>query len=454
MTGYRRTKKGEEADFRSMAGGNITITDTDKFFNGLVKRVLARDLVFPITPNCKKADGLILNYDFDFKGDEHFEGKPDIQRKIIEDVIFITEDVFGDRITENPIIEKNVSKDNYHIIFNKIFGTQQDILLVRQFVKKMLIKDSNYPEKSDAFDLLKGSSLRLSLFDKGKNAPKSHYKPFDLRRNRFKTLNTADDIREYLQDTIPLGMCNRNFNKTKMVANLNLSEDFNAFKQEFQESKKKKMVIINEDEIDYSLVEEGFIDKLTEFFKKPIILSKFFNYENQYKLTLILTRFFKSRGNSLKQTVINVNNFYTQLADIDNSKVSSGQTYREVNTALIQKQFNLHIGMTFGTLVFMINAISEEEGTLLKAILPKENLEERLDNLLSQYYEKNNTSIADRNDFQIGLFESVLGSLSFPLNCKLMKLYFERFFIFLTKENAFYQIERNYHTDRHGDFQI
>ena len=57
-------------------------------------------------------------------------------------------------------------------------------------------------------------------------------------------------------------------------------------------------------------------------------------------------------------------------------------------------------------------------------------------------------------DFDIEFFKDRLGSLEYPLNFSLMKTYFEKHFIYILKDNSFYQVRKEFRYDRNRNKQV
>jgi hypothetical protein len=81
-----------------------------------------------------------------------------------------------------------------------------------------------------------------------------------------------------------------------------------------------------------------------------------------------------------------------------------------------------------------------------------------VERLLIESFEKfsyeNNLNEEERVDFDIDFFENILGNLEYPLNYIQMKKYFEKHFIYILKENSYYQVRKEFRYDRNKNKQI
>lgn len=81
-------------------------------------------------------------------------------------------------------------------------------------------------------------------------------------------------------------------------------------------------------------------------------------------------------------------------------------------------------------------------------------VERLLNEKFNEFSKDNNLNEEEREDFDIDFFENVLGELEYPLNYIQMKKYFEKHFIYILKENSYYQVRKEFRYDRNGNKQI
>lgn len=468
MSGFKTTTNKEECDFFNMNGGKIIITDNNKFIDYLVKMRMSNNLNYPYVPNTKRNDRFyVLNFDFDFVPKPNSQSERELMKKekygeyeqkveLMDEVKKVMKKLFkGNKSkTFECIVEKNVDKENYHMIYKNIFGGIKELFYIRKFIT-MELEKKGHMEKYDVFDLLKGKSLRLSLFDKsGKN---TNYMEYDLDMEDFVKPETKEDIKEYLENTIPLSTMNINFNENKLINNLKTSEEYQTIK--YNLINVKKTIIPDEENViddNLSMLTTEHLSNIVEFFSQDkIINSGFFNYDNQFKLTLTLIRYCKNKKHSLKSTIQIINDeFFGKICDIDNNKIDNGKSYRENNVEIITRHFNNKIKISFGTIHYLLKQIDESYAVEFKSVLPKQGGEEKLDFYLEEYYHNNHCSMEEKEDFIIDFFENKLSKLQFPTNFDLMRIYFEKYFIYILKEDSFYHLNREYYTNKYGEIQI
>jgi len=233
--GFKNASKGVY-DLNSMSGGKFNVTDKKKFFEWLSNELVNKNYDYPFVPVYKDGLYTVLTFDFDFVG--KYDG--DVI-EIINHTIDVVTNMFEEHDT-SYIIEKNEGKDNYHVIFNKIFMSREDAEIVRKGIQATLV-DAVGDVAKEFFDILPGKMLRISLTNKKES--NTRYLKYDINRKKYTHFKTKALIKNYLLDTISSSELNKNFSPDNILTIEDISPEL---RQAFLVLKEQKKVVVNNDE--------------------------------------------------------------------------------------------------------------------------------------------------------------------------------------------------------------
>ncbi len=340
IKGIKKITNGKDVlyDFNGMGSncGTYKITSNKLFMKGLVKLILNGKRNHPLVSKVYKDSyiGLVIDLDIVIKGNvesnKNILKKEFMDRNNVKDLVLnirkIVRGLFiNNRELVDCVIEKNVSNENIHLIYNKIWGLNTDLVLICEYIINELKKMMDYKEKCEIVDLLKSKTLRNSLFNKGNNGIDDYYTEYDLDFNEYIKKETEEDIRSYLENNIMNSKININFNKKKTLESFVMSEDFDTFKEnkEIIKVEKKKKVLNTYEKVDYdfNFVSNDKRKKLCLTIMKGFSKNFFDDYNYIIGLMIILTKegFSVNEINEIiKDNIVNVSSkYYNNIKQIE-----------------------------------------------------------------------------------------------------------------------------------------
>lgn len=438
FTLYNKTND-DYPDFVSMLGGSYKQnTDTETLLTTLFK-CKRKKLECGLTPVMKNINTFLFYLDFDFKQLSLIENMEDLCKLVITSIINIS------IIEEDKIKLIIFNRDNnIHIYTNLVVNKQIACYLVEE-LKTLFINKYGTNKNSDNRDIIDNlnnynTGIRLEGFNK-KGVEGTAYKYYGTYIEE-----ELDTFAIHPRDWLKVS-CYYDMDYINEKHLLILKEEF-KMKLEKEINEKKE-----EEQVDNSLIHDDTIMSISNIFKSPILLKNFFSYNNTYQLKLSLIKYCQTNKYNKPRTIKLINNFFNNIIDIKTEDKSTGKTYKQLNEETVEKYFNSNINITFGTVVYLVGQIDEDLKNELINILPHQTPEEVLDIKLKEYEENTELTEEDKRNFNLDFFNTVLMNLKYPMNIKCMKVYFERYYIYVMKEDSFYQKVIEYVYDRKGTKQ-
>lgn len=354
-TGFHQILNDTEQNAYNMEGGKYTITNIDKFIDTSVEKISNKQnwgLVFCL--NDKVSDKQILSFDLDFKDEQLGSQSFNISR----DIIKIVKEMYGDEEDFfEPLVEKNISSNNIHIYFNKIFLTSSEITEVRKIVNHELSDKYNNDKIIDY--LSQGKTLiRLPYFNKysikeGGYVPDSYYVAFDIYKEKeikmgMNKKSKLNGIRKWFKEIIPTKF-NENYEDYKDFE-YEISEKYKSIKESISKSEDKKRIeyedILTKVDINTDRTDKGTIVDLLQGFKQGY----FNDFENWKRLVIILS----NNGFSCEEVISYLRKNlpdYTDKYDLENRNL-----YNSAKTNSVEEYKKI----TIGTLYFMLKEHNPE----------------------------------------------------------------------------------------------